>query len=222
MGQNSLVNDYGVPAAKVTVIAPGVDMQRWNFGTARTEKPADAPMRLLFVGGDFARKGGPALAEAFRSGLQRECTLDIVTKDEHAARNLQGVDGIRVHLGLTANSSALCDLYARADIFVFPTRGDCLPLAVMEAMAAGLPVIATDVGALREEVETGVNGLMVPPGDAKAVADAVRALIADPIRLAAMGRASRELAEQRFDARRNYSAIISLVKGVANCQRPEC
>jgi glycosyltransferase involved in cell wall biosynthesis len=220
--KDSLVNDYGVPAAKVTVIPPGVDMQRWNFGTTRTGKPADAPMRLLFVGGDFARKGGPALAEAFQSGLQRDCALDIVTKDEHVARDLQGVEGVRVHLGLTANSQALCDLYARADIFVFPTRGDCLPLAVMEAMAAGLPVIATDVGALREEVEAGVNGLIVPPDDAKAVADAVRALIADPARLIAMGHASRDLAEQRFDARRNYNAIIALVKGVAGCQHPEC
>ena len=213
--KDSLVTDYHIPADKVTVIPPGVDMQKWNFGAARKEKPVGAPTRLLFVGGDFARKGGPTLLEAFRGGLERHCLLDIVTKDEAVARDLQGVENVRVHLGLTANSAALCDLYAQADVFVFPTRGDCLPLAVMEAMAAGLPVIATDVGALREEVETGVNGLMVPPGDAKAVGDAVRALIADPVRLAGMGCASRALAEQRFDARRNYNAIISLVKGVS-------
>ena len=81
-------------------------------------------------------------------------------------------------------------------------------------MAAGLPVIATDVGALREEVEVGVNGLIVPPGDAKAVAEAVLALTTDPVRLDKMGRASRHIAEDRFDACRNYNALIALAKSV--------
>ena len=215
--KDSLINDYGIPDAKVTVIPPGVDMQRWSFGEAKRRKnPAD-PTRLLFVGGDFPRKGGPTLMEAFTQQLHGSCTLDIVTKDKQAANDLQGVEGVRVHLGLTANSKPLCDLYANADIFVFPTRGDCLPIAVMEAMAAGLPIIATDVGALREEVEAGVNGLIVPPGEAKAVAEAVQALASDPIRLEQMGHASREIAEHRFDACRNYNALIALAKSVTHC-----
>ena len=212
--KDSLVKNYGITDAKVTVIPPGVDMQKWSFGKSKNRNEGQGPTKLLFVGGDFPRKGGPTLIEAFTQQLHSSCTLDIVTKDAQAANALQGVEGVRVHMGLTANSKALCDLYANADIFVFPTRGDCLPIAVMEAMAAGLPVIATDVGALREEVEVGVNGLIVPPGDAKAVAEAVLALTTDPVRLDKMGRASRHIAEDRFDACRNYNALIALAKSV--------
>ncbi len=217
--KDSLVQDYGIPEGKVTVIPPGVDMERWSFGKERTGQPARQhaeKFRLLFVGGDFPRKGGPYLVEAFTKHLATSCTLDIVTKDKQAAESLRGVEGITVHMGLTANSPALVGLYANADLFVFPTLADCLPIAVMEAMAAGLPVVSTDVGALREEVDANVNGLMVPPRDPGAVASAVQALIADPVRLSSMGQTSRVLAEQRFDARRNYNAILTLLKSVTS------
>jgi glycosyltransferase involved in cell wall biosynthesis len=222
--KDSLVNDYGVPAENVTVIPPGVDMARWTMhderrttNDERSETKNQKPktkLRLLFVGGDFPRKGGHVLLEAFRNGLQRECTLDIVTKTEGVENEVGGMPGVQVHRGLTANSAPLRELYAQADIFVFPTLGDCLPIAVMEAMAAGLPVIATGVGALREEVEEGVNGLVVPPKDAGAVVSAVRALAEDGLRRRAMSRASRQLAEERFDAQRNYSKILELMKRI--------
>jgi glycosyltransferase involved in cell wall biosynthesis len=211
--KDSLVRDYGVPAPKVTVIPPGVDMERWSFGAARGPR-REGPMRLLFVGGDFARKGGPTLIEAYRHGLHGLCELDIVTRDEAVERDLKGMEGVRVHRGLTANSTPLRDLYANADLFVFPTRGDCLPIAVMEAMAAGLPVIATAVGALREEVEEGVNGLIVPPDNAEAVVAAVKSLAGDTGRRQAMGVAGRRMAAERFDACRNYNAILAMMRQI--------
>lgn len=212
--KDSLVDDYGIAAEKVTVIPPGVDMARWEFGCARAEQQPEPgeKLRLLFVGADFGRKGGPVLLEAFRKGLYRDCTLDIVTKAEGVEAEINGLEGVRVHRGLTANSAPLRELYARADLFVFPTLADCLPIAVMEAMAAGLPVVATCVGALREEVEAGVNGLVVSPGDAQAVIEAVNTLKADAPRRQSMSRASRQMAEQRFDAERNYGAILRLMK----------
>jgi glycosyltransferase involved in cell wall biosynthesis len=226
--KDSLVQDYGVAAEKVTVIPPGVDMARWTMSDERRTTNDERPetknqkpktrLRLLFVGGDFPRKGGPVLLEAFRRGLHRDCTLDIVTKTEGVENEIAGMEGVRVHRGLTANSAPLRELYARADIFVFPTLGDCLPIAVMEAMAAGLPVVATGVGALREEVEEGVNGLVIPPKDAGAVVSAVRALAEDGLRRHAMSRASRQLAEERFDAQRNYGKILELMKKLCRNQ----
>jgi len=199
----------------------GVDTERWAFGQEKAEKSADNsnPTRLLFVGADFKRKGGEFLVEAFRSGLNRDCQLDIVTRDENAARELAGTEGLRVHTGLTANSAPLRELYANADLFVFPTLGDCLPIAVMEAMAAGLPVIATNVGALREEVEDGVNGLIVPPRNANAIMEAVRALAQDTTKRHAMSAASRAIAEERFDAQKNYNALLALMKTCANTKK---
>jgi glycosyltransferase involved in cell wall biosynthesis len=217
--KDSLVQDYGIAPEKITVIPPGVDMTRWTFGREKVEQPRtqNGPLRLLFVGGDFARKGGHVLMEAFDRQLHQDCLLDIVTKDEATARALQNKTNVRVHLGLTANSPALRELYAQADLFVFPTLGDCLPIAVMEAMAAGLPVIATDVGALKEEVEDQKNGIMIPARDPSAVAQAVQLLMGDAARRHRMGQASRQMAEERFDARRNYNAVLTLMK--QTCRR---
>ena len=72
------------------------------------------------------------------------CELDIVTRENV---DTQGLTNVRVHHGLGPNVPELMALYARADIFTFPTLADTLPLVVMEAMASGLPVITTTVGA---------------------------------------------------------------------------
>ena len=215
--KESLVTDYGVEPGKVTVIPPGVDMDKWAFGRAKADATvlSSGPARLLFVGADFKRKGGEFLVEAFRNGLNQNCELDIVTRDRDAARELKNIENLRVHTDLTANHPTLRELYSRADLFVFPTLGDCLPIAVMEAMAAGLPVIATEVGALREEVEHGVNGLIVPPRNANAIIEAVNVLTQDLAKRRAMSAASRAMAEERFDAKRNYNAILALMKTCA-------
>lgn len=218
--KDSLVADYGVPADKVTVIPPGVDMEEWHFGRGKAACPniTSGKVRLLFVGGDFERKGGNTLIEAFRSGLMQNCTLDIVTQQTSVQHELAGTEGVQVHCNLVANSTRLKELFAKADIFVFPTQADCLPHVVLEAMAAGLPIIATDVGALREQVEDGVNGLIVPPSDVGAVIAAVGALSGDETKRGRMAAASRRLAEERFDARRNYSAILDLMKTMVTAQ----
>lgn len=215
--KDSLVKDYGIPTENVTVIPPGVDLNNWSFGLAKAQQAQeiatqDRPIRLLFVGGDFARKGGHYLVQAFRDRLQGRCELDIVTRDAEAETAIAGLSGARVHRGLTPNSEPLKKLYAEADVFVFPSIGDCLPIALMEAMAAGLPIISTDVGALREEVEDGVNGYIIPPKNAEAVGDAAIKLLEDRVKLGEMSAAGRRIAEERFDAHRNYGEILNLLK----------
>ncbi len=212
--KDSLIADYGVPAEKVTVISPGVDLEQWHFRRT-VHQFSPNPLRLLFVGGDFARKGGYTLLEAFRHGLNQDCTLDIVTQDASIERELAGIANIRVHCGLTPNSQQLRELYTQADIFVFPTQADCLPSAVSEAMAAGLPVITTDIGGLREQVEHGVNGLIIPTSNTTALVHAVLTLQSDETRRVTMAAASRRIAEERFDARCNYGAILTLMKNIS-------
>ncbi len=203
--KNSLVKDYGIASDRVTVIPPGIDLSGWQ----PTVKPAakDGKLRLLFVGGDFVRKGGAVLLKAFQSGLSDRCTLDIVTKDEIAAGS-----SVRVHKGLTPNSPRLRQLYTEADLFVFPTLGDCTPLVIMEAMASGLPVVATNVGALAEQVENSTTGFLVPLEDPSAIVEAVSTLVNNPERLLTMGVASRTKAEKCFNGEHNYKALIALMK----------
>jgi glycosyltransferase involved in cell wall biosynthesis len=204
--RDSLVRDYRVAPEKVAVIPPGVDLDSWRVGRAAVDAPG--PARLLFVGGDFARKGGDVLLDAFRAGLSGRSELDIVTGPDGP----EGGPAVRVHRGLTPADPAMRRLFQRADLFVLPTLADCSPLAITEAMASGLPVVATDVGAIAEQVVHGETGLLVPPGDPAALGRAVASLLDDPGRLRAFGAAGRLRAERLFDGQRNYRALIGLLK----------
>jgi glycosyltransferase involved in cell wall biosynthesis len=215
--KRSLVADYGIAPEKVTVIPPGIDTDRWRF-PARAEH-RDRPLNILFVGGDFHRKGGDTLLEAFRL-LPRSVRahLHLVTGTRGVA---VGVPGVTVHHGVTPNSETLLRLFAEADLFVFPTRADCLPLAVMEALAAGLPVITTRVGALPEAVTHGETGWVISPDDAPGMAEAIRMLAEDPGQRARLGATAREAALERFDARINYGRLLEVLKHTAGTSRTQ-
>jgi glycosyltransferase involved in cell wall biosynthesis len=208
--KSSLVSDYGIEPGKITVIPPGIDLEKWMFTRANGNR---RDIRYLFVGGDFARKGGDVLLKAFRAVSQRDphCFLDIVTKDTNI-RNLP--TGAVVHNGLKANSPELLHLYQAADVFAFPTRGDCLPLAVMEAMAAGLPVITTNVGALAEAVIDGETGIVVKSEDSAAMAAAMERLASDRPLLSLMSKNGRERAQEKFNASTNYGRLVDTLRAI--------
>jgi glycosyltransferase involved in cell wall biosynthesis len=205
-GRQSLINEYGIDNEKIVVISPGVDVDKWNV---TRDAYSGGPLRLLFVGGNFRRKGGEFLLQAFREHLMEKCELDIVTRERVDTR---GMRGVRVHYDLAPNTPELMALYARADLFTFPTLADTLPLAVMEAMASGLPVITTTVGALAEEVDNGVTGFLIPPRDAKALAEATLSLASNPKLLHDMSAAARQTAVRRFNGSRNYPHVLSVCK----------
>ncbi len=101
-------------------------------------------------------------------------------------------------------------LLAAADVFTLATTYESLPLSIIEAMAAALPVVASSVGGIPELVVDGETGLLVPPRDARALADALQRLLADPGLRARMGRASRARAEARFDLQPFREAHLAL------------
>jgi Glycosyltransferase len=221
--KDSLVADYGVAPEKVTVIPPGIHLHQWDFAAERPRPSgaADGTINLLFVGGDFPRKGGDTLAKALDllpEPARSRVHLHAVTKTEDLGPEADAAVAagrMTVHRGVTPNSDRLRALFARADAFVFPTRADCLPLAVLEALAAGLPVITTSVAALPEAVRHGENGVIVPPDAPDALAEAVAQIAADGALRQRLSACSRATAEERFDARANYRRIIEILKGVA-------
>ncbi|MFB8787552.1 MAG: glycosyltransferase family 4 protein [Potamolinea sp.] len=204
--KQSLEQDYGIESDKVKVIYPGIPLDLYTPTIKKVTK--DQPLRLLFIGGDFQRKGGYEILEAFRHGLADFCQLDIVTKD----KKVSSEKSVNVYHGLPYKGEKLKQLHAEADIFVFPTWGDTNGNVILEAMAAGLPVISTNVGAIPEEVEDGVNGLIVPVKNPDAIVKAVRSLADNPELRIAMGKAARAKAELLFDAKRNNKALLDAIK----------
>ncbi len=97
--------------------------------------------------------------------------------------------------------------YAGAQVFLLPSYGEGQPLSILEAMAAGLPVISTPVGSIAEVIEPERNGLLVRPGDVAALAAAMDRLAADPATRTRMARSNREEARRRFDARRRWEEL---------------
>ena len=140
---------------------------------------------------------------------------------EHAFRS-SGPERVRF-LG-QQDGEALSCLYRAADIFVWPAVNEALGMAILEAQAVGTPVIAGRHGAIGEIVSHGVTGLLVPERDPKRFAQAIAALLDDPHRASAMGRAARENARCRHDiegaARVLDDALAGAVKRAGCHGRP--
>ncbi len=209
--KRGLVDRYEVPADKITVIPPGVDSRKWTDTTER-DGADDAPVRVLFVGGDLVRKGGLILIDAVRRlrGAGVAIELDLVTRDM-----VEPEPGIRVHHGLGPNSPGLIALYQRADVFCLPTFGDCLPMVLSEAGAVGLPLVSTDVGAIREIVRPERTGLLVPPKHVEALATALGRLAGDPGMRRTLGDEARRVVTAEYDAGANAKRLVSLLLDVA-------
>ena len=198
----SLVEDYGCRSEDVCIIPPGIDLGDFRPGQRRNELP-----RILFVGRNFARKGGDLLLDVFHKRLRGRAELELVTPAQ-----LPAEDGVRVHSSTKANSPELKKLYADCDVFALPTRADCTPLAVMEALASGLPVVATQVGGIPDLVRAGETGELVPRDDAERLGDALEALVDSPARRQQMGALARDDAGHRFDARSNARRLFEFVR----------
>jgi glycosyltransferase involved in cell wall biosynthesis len=104
------------------------------------------------------------------------------------------------------------ELLAGADIFVLSSRSEGLPLSILEAMSAGLPVVASRVGGVPEVVLDGETGLLVPPGDPSSLAAAIERLLVDPDLRARLGTAGRARIEESFDLDRCRSAHVELYR----------
>jgi glycosyltransferase involved in cell wall biosynthesis len=193
------------PRARALELNPGIDVARFRPAPRR---PSER-LRVLFVGGRFAEKGGLDLIEALRGLLGREVELDVVTPSP-----VPETEGVRVH-ALVQGEDRLVDLYQQADVFCLPTYADSMGYVLLEAMACGTAVVATNVGALPEVTGHGAAGVVVEPGDLVALRTAVEGLLGDDERRAALGAAGRERCERLYDARRQAATLVALMRDAA-------
>jgi glycosyltransferase involved in cell wall biosynthesis len=196
---DSLRRAYGVADDRIRVVPFGL-----TVGPEPVRAPAELP-EITFVGATLDRKGGHRLLRVFRERLQGRCVLNLVTREP-----VEGGPGVRVFSDFEPGDPRLPELLARTSVFVFPTEMDNSPYSVLEAMRAGVPVVATRVGALPEMVRDGVTGLLVAHDDAD-LAAAIGSLLADPARVEAMGAAGRERVIERYDAHVTTSRLLDIL-----------
>jgi glycosyltransferase involved in cell wall biosynthesis len=206
---DSMVNDYGAEPNAIHVIPPGVDLDKWTVAGRATRDKLDGTVEILFVGGDFYRKGGDLLLDWASRTTRRGWRLHMVTRDLVAPTHAD----VRVYNRLHPNDAALMNLYAEADIFALPTRGDCYSIASIEAMAAGLPVVLSRTGGTGDIIADGTTGFLIEPGDGAALSERLDILIDNADRRVSMGVAARAEAERRFDARANIRRTVSIMLG---------
>jgi glycosyltransferase involved in cell wall biosynthesis len=194
--QRSLIEHYGIRPERIRCVYAGS-----NAGAPRGARDVEGryeAKRILFVGLDWQRKGGPMLLEAFRQvrAVHPEARLTIVgtgpTRPEPNVEVLGEVplDQVSAH-------------YDRASVFCMPTQREPFGIVFVEAMTHGLPVVATNVGALPDLVENGVNGYLVDPWDTAALAQRLITLLGEPETCRAMGARGRALARERY----NWDAV---------------
>lgn len=220
----------GKAAARAVTLVHGIDVQRTAAFTADRDEvrrelgiPADA-----FVVGTVAnfreQKDYPNLLQAARrcidAGVPLRWLLVGQGPQEAQTRALAtklGLDDVVTFTGFRADGARVM---AAFDVFTLASKWEGLPVALMEALALGLPVVATAVGGVAETMHDGVDAVLVPPGDPQALADGWRSLFADTALRRRMARLNRQRAAE-FDAARAQRVIEAAYLGGATPPAPE-
>ncbi|MDP9045241.1 MAG: glycosyltransferase family 4 protein [Pseudomonadota bacterium] len=208
------IRGAGKSPDRVEPIHVGLDLRIWP-DRDRSNVVAHDRIKLLFVGGEFERKGGALLLQVFKSHFQDVAELHLVSKS--APKDLPA--NTTLYDDYHANDPRLAELYRAADIFVLPTLSDLSSWVTLEAMASGCPVVVTPVGGISDLVDPEVTGILIPVGDADALRKAIERLIDDPARRIEMGQAARRYVETRFDAAKNVPRILGIMKRLVDADR---
>lgn len=180
---------------------------------------------VLFVGRLDRRKGVHVLLEAVAVLRDRldTCHLTVVGDGPDRAwmerRVFEGGLKTFVTFAGPLDEAGVAEAMRRADLLVAPSLAEGLPVVIMEALASGVPVVASAVGGVPELVRHGETGLLAPAGDPKGLADAMAKLLACPDLQRSMGEAGRRLVCRDHDARLNAAALLARIL-TSNCRTP--
>ncbi len=188
--RQSIIEQYQQPPEKVACVYAASNVQIEGF---IAEEKSYASQNILFVGMDWERKGGADLVQAFKLVLEKfpDATLTIVG----ANPNIQ-LKNCRI-IGKIAPPE-LIQYYKSAAVFCMPTRKDPFGIVYLEAMQAGLPIVATNLGAIPDFIQNDWNGFLVEPGDIRCIADGIIKLLADESLCQLFGKRSIKMVEERY------------------------
>ncbi|HEY6188169.1 MAG TPA: glycosyltransferase family 4 protein [Pyrinomonadaceae bacterium] len=225
------------PEGKIIIIPNGIDTGRFDAQSRALDReelrrrlPGYAPGRLLVgtIGELKELKGHEEFLRAAARVAQRFPAADFLIAGEDFSRTgeerarierLIAELGLQARVHLTGWLDDVAPFLSALDLFVSASRTESFGLAIVEAMASGLGVVATETEGARETVEDGVTGLLVPIGDIEALAHAIARLLEDPPARERMGQRARQLARERFSLEHMVSATEQVYREALESMR---
>jgi glycosyltransferase involved in cell wall biosynthesis len=225
--KRAAVDDLRIPPDRITVVPRGRDPERLGVPSPARRLASRRALGwdpddevIVTIGRHEFQKGHRYLLEAVGRLRRTRPRLRVIVAGrrgnasadvEAMRRSLDLVDEVR----FVGHRDDVPSLLAAADLFVFPSLYEGFGGALIEAMALGLPIVASDVPAIREVVEEGRNSLLVPRGDPDALATGIAELLDQAERREAFGRWSRRRFEERFTLDRVVPPMVELYRSLA-------
>jgi glycosyltransferase involved in cell wall biosynthesis len=218
-------NWYLLRRKRVHVITNSVDVARLEASSGEAlQTRSELGLRqddivIVNVGRYDEQKGQTYLLKAMRAIVRKEPRARLVLVGwgplEETLRAEVHELGLEDHVVLAVERPDAYRIVVAGDLFVFPSLFEGLGIALLEAMAAGKPVVATDIAPLTEVVRRDVDGVLVPAADPEAIATAVLGLLGDPVRMSALGQAARARVRAHFGIERSATAYERVFFGLA-------
>lgn len=213
-----------VPDGRIFTLRNCINAESVALEYSHQHHSLDGP-HALFLGSVGPRKGAFDLIEALSQLKSRGIYLHVWMAgyeeregDLNTARDLLKelqLEDVCQLLG-TVIGADKAQLLGSADLFVLPSYNEGLPMAILEAMAVGLPIVATPVGGIPEVVKDGFNGFLVKPGNVPLLAEVLAQLVCDSELREVMGKRSREIAQQELDVKPYVDRLLSLYQSLAS------
>jgi len=220
-----ILRRWGVAPDHVSNIFNGVDLEHFHTASPvlRNELAAEGQSLVGFVGRFVPEKGGALLLQAAQEVLAARWKTRFVLVGEGPSREkweaLASQLGIREQVSFVGVRDDMPGIYASLDIVVLPSLIEALPMCLLEAMAAGRPVIATCVGAIPKLIQSGETGLLLDPGDANGLAAAILRLLRDPKLARRLGENGRTHVARDFSAAAMARSYIGHYQQLLACRR---
>ena len=210
-----VAREFGLPESRLRVVRNGIagfdDPLDRSVARRALDIPADA-RAIGYVGSLEARKGVHELVDAVEQAGLPEVQL-LLAGDGPLESSLRERAGrLPYGLRLLGRIDDVRSFLAALDVFVLPSHSEAMPLALLEAMWSGLPIIATPVGGVPEAVVDGESALLVTPGATEELSHALRRILSHADLARDLGRAARAAAEERFDAKRMVAEVAAIYR----------
>ena len=226
--KQALLGEIGSIGDRITVIFNSVDIRRYHLNAdkknVREDLGIDQQATIISVVATFkVQKGHRFLIEAASSLVKRFPDLQILLIGDGELRNElenQTKDlGLVNHIQFLGTRHDIPKLLAASDMFVLPSLWEGLPMALVEAMASGLPIVATDVSGSKQAILPGKTGILVPPGNVEDLENAIIHLLKNPEIGKQMGAAARLRADEEFSAAKQAQDHIALYRNSRDNKR---